>query len=212
MADLISSRAFRIAGPTAFAEAGITHGDVDHLMIYDAFSGSVDLQPRGFGLYAARRGRSFIAGHNTPPGGRLPAQHQWRRPLLHAFRHVRHVRTCRRACARCAAPPPPRSPAPGSRSAMASAACSPPPAPSSCRTSRRDGPSGTILKSRRVIPDPDRFVKLGKEPRQYRDDCRDTPIARPSHGWSIASSRRAAGPTPASLTERLASSALTSAA
>jgi acetyl-CoA acetyltransferase len=31
-----SSRAFRVAGPKAFAEAGITHDDVDHLMIYDA--------------------------------------------------------------------------------------------------------------------------------------------------------------------------------
>src|SRR5260370_18902359 len=41
---------------------------------------------------------------------------------------------CRRACARCPAPPPRRSPAPESRSATASAACSPQAAPSSCRT------------------------------------------------------------------------------
>jgi acetyl-CoA acetyltransferase len=33
MADFTSSRAFRVAGPKAFAEAGITHSDVDHLMI-----------------------------------------------------------------------------------------------------------------------------------------------------------------------------------
>src|ERR1700739_4367715 len=38
MEDFTSSRAFRVAGPTAFAEAGITHKDVDHLMIYDAFA------------------------------------------------------------------------------------------------------------------------------------------------------------------------------
>src|SRR5215475_13299643 len=38
MQDFTSSRAFRVAGPTAFAEAGITHNDVDHLMIYDAFA------------------------------------------------------------------------------------------------------------------------------------------------------------------------------
>ena len=37
MEDFTSSRAFRFAGPTAFAEAGITRNDVDHLMIYDAF-------------------------------------------------------------------------------------------------------------------------------------------------------------------------------
>ena len=38
MEDFTSSRAFRVAGPTAFEEAGIAHKDVDHLMIYDAFA------------------------------------------------------------------------------------------------------------------------------------------------------------------------------
>src|ERR1700742_527905 len=38
MESFTSSRAFRVAGPTAFKEAGITHKDVDHLMIYDAFA------------------------------------------------------------------------------------------------------------------------------------------------------------------------------
>ena len=38
MQDFTSSRAFRVAGPKAFAEAGITHKDVDHMMIYDAFA------------------------------------------------------------------------------------------------------------------------------------------------------------------------------
>jgi acetyl-CoA acetyltransferase len=33
MEDFTSSLAFRVAGPTAFSEAGITHKDVDHLMI-----------------------------------------------------------------------------------------------------------------------------------------------------------------------------------
>src|SRR5919197_1813102 len=33
-----SSRAIKVAGPLAFKEAGITHKDVDHLMIYDAFA------------------------------------------------------------------------------------------------------------------------------------------------------------------------------
>jgi hypothetical protein len=33
MEDLTSSRAFRVAGPHAFAEPGITHNDVDHLIV-----------------------------------------------------------------------------------------------------------------------------------------------------------------------------------
>src|SRR5215831_16674677 len=64
-------------------------------------------------------------------------------------------RPCRRACARYAPPPPRRSPAPRSPSAMASAACSPPPGRSSCRTSRRERPgaSGICLVGRsRLIP------------------------------------------------------------
>ncbi len=36
--DFTTSRAFRGAGSQAFSEAGITNGDVDHLMIYDAFA------------------------------------------------------------------------------------------------------------------------------------------------------------------------------
>jgi hypothetical protein len=36
MEDFTSSRALRVSGPTAFAAAGITHNDVDHLMICDA--------------------------------------------------------------------------------------------------------------------------------------------------------------------------------
>jgi hypothetical protein len=56
-------------------------------------------------------------------------------PLLHASgRCGMYARG--RACARCAAPPPPKSPAPRSRSAMASAVCSQPPARSLCPTSR----------------------------------------------------------------------------
>jgi hypothetical protein len=38
MADFTSSRAFRVPGAKAFAEAGITYDDVNHLMMYDAFA------------------------------------------------------------------------------------------------------------------------------------------------------------------------------
>jgi len=101
MEDFTSSRAFRVAGPKAFAEAGITHNDVDHLMIYDApcslpgacfahlpIYGLEDLVP---GTARRPTGLCPWAEGPRPPGD--PAQHQWRRPLLHAFGHVRHVRT-----------------------------------------------------------------------------------------------------------------------
>ena len=72
MEDLTSSRAFRVAGAAAMAQAKIDHADVDHLMIYDAFAhlpiyGLADL---GF----CERGEvgAFIAEGNTAPGGRLP--------------------------------------------------------------------------------------------------------------------------------------------
>src|SRR6516165_3305771 len=99
MQDFTSSRAFRVAGPKAFAEAGITHQDVDHLMIYDAplfaargkLCASADLRPRRSGLRAARRGRRLHRRAQHRPRRQTAAQHQWRRAFLHAFRHVRHV-------------------------------------------------------------------------------------------------------------------------
>src|SRR4029453_6992211 len=36
MEDFNSFRGFRMAGADAFAQAGIRHADVDHLMVYDA--------------------------------------------------------------------------------------------------------------------------------------------------------------------------------
>lgn len=72
MEDFTSSRAFRVAGPLAFREAGITHEDVDHLMIYDAFAHLpiYGLEDLGF----VRRGEAaaFIAERNTALDGKLP--------------------------------------------------------------------------------------------------------------------------------------------
>ena len=80
MADFTSSRAFRVAGPKAFAEVGITHSDVDHLMIYDApcslpgasfghlpICGFEDL-----GFVPRAEAGAFIAERDTAPGGKLP--------------------------------------------------------------------------------------------------------------------------------------------
>ena len=72
MKDLTSSQAFRIAGGDAFKSSGISHGDVDHLMVYDAFAHLPiwGLEDLGF----CKRGEApgFIEDGNTRPGGKLP--------------------------------------------------------------------------------------------------------------------------------------------
>ena len=72
MEDFTSSRAFRVAGPTAFAEAGITHNEVDHLMIYGAFAHLPIYGLEDLGFVPRGEAGAFIAERNTAPGGRLP--------------------------------------------------------------------------------------------------------------------------------------------
>jgi acetyl-CoA acetyltransferase len=68
MEDFTSSRAFRVAGPKAFAEAGITHNDVDHLMIYDAFAHLPIYGLEDLGFVPRGEAGAFIAERNTAPG------------------------------------------------------------------------------------------------------------------------------------------------
>ncbi|MGC8477233.1 MAG: thiolase C-terminal domain-containing protein [Acetobacteraceae bacterium] len=72
MEDFTTSRAFRVAGPTAFREAGITHKDVDHLMIYDAFAHLPLYGLEDLGFVPRGEAGRFIADRNTAPGGKLP--------------------------------------------------------------------------------------------------------------------------------------------
>lgn len=72
MGDFTSSPAFVASGREAFRSAGISHDDVDHLMLYDPFAhvplyalGDLGFVPHG------ETGR-FIADRNTAIGGRLP--------------------------------------------------------------------------------------------------------------------------------------------
>jgi acetyl-CoA acetyltransferase len=71
MADFTSSRAFRIAGPTAFAEADVTHNDVDHLMIYDAFAHLPIYGLEDLGFVPRGEAGAFIAERNTAPDENL---------------------------------------------------------------------------------------------------------------------------------------------
>src|SRR5260370_26546578 len=72
MADFTESRAFRLAGQAAFAEAGIGVGDVGHLMIYDAFAHVPIYGLEALGFVGKGEAGAFIADGNTEPGGRLP--------------------------------------------------------------------------------------------------------------------------------------------
>jgi acetyl-CoA acetyltransferase len=72
MEDFTSSRAFRVAGPTAFQQAGINVNDVDHLMIYDAFAHLPIYGLEDLGFLPRGEAAAFIAARNTAPGGKLP--------------------------------------------------------------------------------------------------------------------------------------------
>ncbi|QBY55922.1 thiolase C-terminal domain-containing protein [Cupriavidus oxalaticus] len=72
MDDMTSSKAFRLSSQQAFAESGLAHADIDHLMIYDAFAhlplyGLADL-----GFVARGEAGQFIQAGHTRPGGKLP--------------------------------------------------------------------------------------------------------------------------------------------
>ena len=72
MQDFTSSRAFRVSGAKAFAEAGITHADVDHLMIYDAFAHLPIYGLEDLGFVGKGEAGAFIWERHTAPGGKLP--------------------------------------------------------------------------------------------------------------------------------------------
>jgi acetyl-CoA acetyltransferase len=72
MEDFTSSRAFRIAGPTAIDAAGIDRKDVDHMMIYDAFAHLPLYGLEDLGFCKPGEAAGFIREGNTRPGGKLP--------------------------------------------------------------------------------------------------------------------------------------------
>lgn len=72
MESLTSSKAFSVAGPRAMADAGISHNDVDHLMIYDAFAHLPIYGLEDLGFVGRGEAGAFIEERNTAPGGRLP--------------------------------------------------------------------------------------------------------------------------------------------
>ena len=72
MEDFTTSRAFRLSGARAFRDAGITHDEVDHLMVYDAFAHLPIYGLEDLGFVDRGEAGPFIAEGNTRPGGLLP--------------------------------------------------------------------------------------------------------------------------------------------
>ena len=70
--DFTSSKAFRLSDKRAFEEAGISHADVDHLMIYDAFAHVPLYGLEDLGFCQPGEAAEFIRNRHTAPGGRLP--------------------------------------------------------------------------------------------------------------------------------------------
>ena len=72
MQDLTTSRSFRIAGQDAMRSAGISHDDVDHLMVYDAFAHLPIYGLEDLGFVERGEAGAFIEEGHTRPGGKLP--------------------------------------------------------------------------------------------------------------------------------------------
>jgi acetyl-CoA acetyltransferase len=72
MEDFTTSKAFRVSGRKAFAESGISHADVDHLMIYDAFAHLPLYGLEDLGFCKPGEAAAFIRERNTAIGGKLP--------------------------------------------------------------------------------------------------------------------------------------------
>ena len=70
--DPLRPEFIRTSGRAAFDAAGITHDDVDHLMIYDAFAHNPIFGLEGLGFVDYGDAGAFIADGNTRPGGSLP--------------------------------------------------------------------------------------------------------------------------------------------
>jgi acetyl-CoA acetyltransferase len=71
MADMTTTAA-AVAGPKAFAEAGITPADVDVFQMYDSFTYTVLVVLEDLGFAPKGEGGAFVADGNLRLGGRLP--------------------------------------------------------------------------------------------------------------------------------------------
>ena len=72
MYDMTTSAAFKTSSSKAFEEAGISHDDIDHVQVYDAFAHLPIYALEDVGFVGRGEAGAFIAEGNTSPGGKLP--------------------------------------------------------------------------------------------------------------------------------------------
>jgi acetyl-CoA acetyltransferase len=72
MRDLTSSESTRLAGDRAFAIAGVTHRDIQHVMLYDAFTSGPPIMLESLGFAKPGEGVHCFAEGRSTPGGTLP--------------------------------------------------------------------------------------------------------------------------------------------
>ena len=72
MKNLTFSEATRISGERAFAMAGVSHKDVNHIMLYDAFTSGPPIMLESLGFAKPGQGVHFFEEGRSTPGGTLP--------------------------------------------------------------------------------------------------------------------------------------------
>jgi acetyl-CoA acetyltransferase len=72
MRNLTFSEATRKAGEKAFAMAGVTHQDFNHIMLYDAFTSGPPIMLESLGFCKPGEGVYFFEEGKSTPGGTLP--------------------------------------------------------------------------------------------------------------------------------------------
>lgn len=72
MKGLPLSAATRISGQRAFAMAGVTHSDFDHIMLYDAFTSGPPIMLESLGFAKPGEGVHCFEDGKSTPGGSLP--------------------------------------------------------------------------------------------------------------------------------------------
>ena len=72
MKRLTFSEATRISGERAFGMAGVSHREINHIMLYDAFTSGPPIMLESLGFAKPGEGVSFFEEGRSTPGGTLP--------------------------------------------------------------------------------------------------------------------------------------------